>query len=60
MDTGSPIVCESNSGRHELSGMLTTVNVCARDTRPKVITNVAKHLKWIKKKYGKKTKAKET
>ncbi len=54
MDVGSPVVCPHGSGsskRYELTAMLASRNACARDKRPRLVTNVATHLEWIRRKY---------
>ena len=52
LDVGSPVVC-SNGGeeRHELTGLLTSGDVCARNKKPRPVTKVASHLDWIQKEY---------
>ncbi len=54
MDVGSPVVCLHCSGsseRYELTAMFASGNACVRDKRPRLVTNVATHLEWIRKKY---------
>ena len=52
LDVGSPVVCSNGSEeRHELTGLLTSDDVCARDKKPRPVTKVANHLDWIQEEY---------
>jgi len=52
LDVGSPVVCSNGSEeRHELTGLLTSDDVCARDKKPRPVTKVASHLDWIQEEY---------
>ena len=50
---GSPVVCTDDSEeRHELTGLLTSEDVCARNKKPRPVTRVASHLDWIQQEYA--------
>ena len=53
LDVGSPVVCSyGGEERHELTGMLTMGDVCARNKRPRPVTKVLSHLDWIEEEYA--------